>query len=400
MTRLAPIVALALLVSACATAALDDGPDVTPGEQPRPASVEADFWMITDAAEARIRDSGRRVMDPAINAYVRRVVCAIAGPYCGDIRVYIIRVPDFNASMMPNGAMQIWTGLLLRARNEAEFAYVIGHEIGHYLRRHTLKRMIDIRAKTDALVFVQLAVGAASGVNYSYIGDIAQFATLASLSAYSRDYERESDEVGFRLLVEGGYDPYQAAPVWTQLMEEIEATGESMDRSIFFATHPAPKERVETLQKLASESVAKGDSFEQRYLAAILPIRGSLFRDELRSRRFDRLQVVLDHHFKSGANVGELHYIQGELYRLRREDGDEALAIAAYRQALTGEGAPPEAYRDLGLMLMKKQQTGEALDHLRAYLAAAPEAEDRAMVQSYISQLANNSQRANNSQLE
>ena len=395
MTRLAWIVALVVLVSACA-APLDNSPDVAPGEKPPPASVEADIWMLTDNAEKQIKEAGNRVMDPAINAYVRRVVCTIAGPYCGDIRVYVIRVPDFNASMMPNGVMQVWTGLLLRAQNEAQLAYVIGHEVGHYLRRHTLKRMIDIRAKTDALVFIQLAVGAAgaaSGVNYSYIGDIAQFATLASLSAYSRDYERESDDVGFRLLVEGGYDPYQAAPVWTQLMEEIEATGESMDRSIFFATHPAPTERVETLERLASESVTKGDSHEQRYLAAILPIRGSLFRDELRSRRFDRLQVVLDHHFKSGANVGELHYIQGELYRLRREDGDEALAIAAYRQALTGEGAPPEAYRDLGLMLMKKQQTGEALDHLRAYLAAAPEAEDQAMVLSYISQLANNSQR-------
>ncbi len=389
MTRLAWVVALVVLVSACA-APLDNSPDVAPGEQPVPASAEADIWMLTDNAEKQIKSSGRRVMDPAINAYVRRVVCTIAGRHCDDIRVYVIRVPDFNASMMPNGAMQVWTGLLLRARNEAQLAYGIGPEVGHYLRRHTLKRMADIRAKTDALVFVQLAVGAAgatSGVNYSYIGDLAQFVALASISAFSRDQERESDDVGFRLMVEGGYDPYQAAPIWAQLIEEIEATDEGMKQSVFFSSHPSTEERVETLEKLASESYAKGDSFEQRFLEAILPIRASLFRDELRARRFDRLQVVLDHHFEAGTKVGELHYIQGELYRLRRQDGDEALAIDAYRRALAGDGAPPEANRDLGLMLMKKQQTGEALDHLRGYLAAAPEAEDRAMVQSYISQL-------------
>jgi predicted Zn-dependent protease len=384
LTRLAPIAALALLVSACATAALDDGPDVTPGEQPRPASVEADFWMITDAAEARIRDSGRRVMDPAINAYVRRVVCAIAGPYCGDIRVYIIRVPDFNASMMPNGAMQVWTGLLLRARNEAEFAYVIGHEIGHYLRRHTLKRMIDLRTKTDALVFVQLAIGAAGGSPLA--GNLVQLLAMASLSAYSRDQERESDAVGFRLLVDAGYDPYQAAPIWRRLIAEAEAADEDQ-RSIFFASHPAPEERAETLERLAEESPAEGDAFEARYLEAILPLRAGLFRDELRGRRFARLQVVLDQHFEAAAKLGELHYIQGELYRLRGGDGDQALAIAAYRRALSADGAPPETHRDLGLMLMKKQQSGEALGHLRAYLAAMPEAEDRAMVRSYMARL-------------
>ena len=374
-----------MLIAACATVE-DDSPDVTPGEQPEPASVEADFWMITDNAEKQIKNSGRRVMDPALNAYVSQVVCAVAGPYCGDIRVYVIRVPDFNASMMPNGAMQVWTGLLLRARNEAEFAYIIGHEIGHYLRRHTLKRMTDLRAKTDALVFLQLAVGAA-GVNYGYASDFARLLALASLSAFSRDQERESDEVGFRLLVDSGYDPYQAAPIWRRLIAEAEAADDDIGGSIFFASHPAPEERAETLDKLAEESVAKGKTHEARYLEAILPIRKELFRDELRSRRFDRLQVVLDQHFETGAGIGELHYIQGELYRLRGLDGDQALAIEAYRQALAQDGAPPESHRDLGLMLMKKQQTGEALDHLRAYLEAAPEAEDHAMVMSYISEL-------------
>ncbi len=78
-SALARITGLAMLVAACATVQ-DGSPDVTPGEQPEPASVEADFWMITDNAEKQIKESGRRVMDPALNAYVRDVVCAVAGP--------------------------------------------------------------------------------------------------------------------------------------------------------------------------------------------------------------------------------------------------------------------------------------------------------------------------------
>ncbi|MCH7943646.1 MAG: M48 family metallopeptidase [Proteobacteria bacterium] len=383
MTRPAWIVALAVLVSACA-APIDNSPDVAPGQRPLPASVEADIWMLTDNAEKQIREAGNRVMDPAINAYVRRVVCTIAGPHCDDIRVYVIRVPDFNASMMPNGVMQVWTGLLLRAQNEAEFAYVIGHEIGHYLRRHTLKRMVDLRAKTDALVFVQLAIGAAGGSPLA--GNLVQLLAMASLSAYSRDQERESDAVGFRLLVDAGYDPYQAAPIWRRLIAEAQAADEDQ-RSIFFASHPAPEERAETLERLAEESSAEGGAFEARYLEAILPLRAGLFRDELRGRRFDRLQVVLDHHFEAAAKLGELHYIQGELYRLRGGDGDEALAIEAYYRALDEDGAPPETHRDLGLVLMRNHRSIEARDSLRAYLDAAPEAEDRAMIRSYLGKL-------------
>ena len=73
---LAPVLGLALLASACATVK-DGSPNLAPGEQPEPASVEADFWMITDNAEKQIKESGRRVMDPALNAYVSQVVCAL-----------------------------------------------------------------------------------------------------------------------------------------------------------------------------------------------------------------------------------------------------------------------------------------------------------------------------------
>lgn len=380
--------ALALLCAACVApgAGPDSVPDIQPGERPDPQSEEADFWMMTDRAERQIKTSGRLVKNPAVNAYVRDVVCTIAGPYCGDIRVYVVRVPDFNASMMPNGTMQVWTGLLLRAQNEAQLAYVIGHEIGHFLRRHTLKRFRDIRTKTDALVFVQLAVGAAG---YGYVGDIAQLLTLASIFAYGRDQERESDDVGFRRMVEGGYDPHEAAKIWQALIAERDASDEP-DRIIFFASHPSTEERVETLNRLAAEVArdkTQGATGQERYRAAILPFRGELFRDELRARRFDRLQVVLDHHFEAGANVGELYYFQGELYRLRGEDGDDALAIESYRKALARDDAPPETYRDLGLVLIKTGERVEARRTFELYLATAPGAEDRAMVESYIAQL-------------
>lgn len=77
--------------------------------------------------------------------------------------------------MAPNGYMEIWTGLMLRAQNEAQLAYVIGHEIGHYQERHSLERWRAVRNTTTALAFVRIA---ASAAGTGYAGDIATFAAL------------------------------------------------------------------------------------------------------------------------------------------------------------------------------------------------------------------------------
>ena len=67
--------------------------------------------------------------------------------------------------MAPNGMMVVWTGLLLRAQNEAQLAAVIGHEAGHYIKRHSLKTWLDAKARTDLMAFLSigLAVGGVPG---------------------------------------------------------------------------------------------------------------------------------------------------------------------------------------------------------------------------------------------
>ena len=135
---------LCFFITACATGPIED---VKPGDRPALNTDEAGFWMVTDRVEEKLRTSGRVVEDPEVNAYVRGILCRLTPEHCANIRLYIVRTPNFNASMMPNGAMQVWTGAILRTRNEAQLAYVIGHEVAHYLRRHTVQRWRDARAK-------------------------------------------------------------------------------------------------------------------------------------------------------------------------------------------------------------------------------------------------------------
>lgn len=361
--------------------------DAPPGYRPPLESDEAGLWMRMDELEERLKTSGLLMRDPALNTYLRGIVCRLAGPRCNDIRLYLVRIPEFNASMAPNGVLQIWTGSLLRAENEAQLAYVLGHELGHYLRRHSLQMWRDMRQKSSLFAYFSL-LGLVVGIP-GYAQDLAQLATIGSLFKFSRDSEREADAIGFELITAVGYDPREAGKLWRALIKERDAAKEPTPW-VFFSTHPPTEERIETLNRLAEaivESQGPKTVGKEPYLIAVGPWRARLLRDELQQRQFARTQVVLDRLLESGTRLGEIYYFQGELYRLRGEKEDRTRAKAAYQRALEYPDVPAEAYRALGLLALKSNEKKQARVFLQRYLELKPQAEDRAMIGTYIEQI-------------
>lgn len=382
------IVVMCGMCISCATPRGEPGAleDIKPGERPDLATDEAGLWMVVDNVEKILKTSGRRVTDPHINQYVRDIVCKLAGSYCPDIRIYIMQVPQFNASMAPNGTMQVWTGLILRAQNEAQLAYVLGHEIGHYLRRHSIQRWRDVQMKANLSVLFQIAT-AAAGVGYA--GQLGHLALIGSIQAFSRDNEREADDVGFELMAQAGYDTREAPKIWESLMKEQEAS-ERETPSIFFATHPPTEERIETLTAKAKEAVSQGGNFfvgKKELEAVALPLRATLLRDELRRGEFKETQVLLDKLMEGGVGLGQLHFFQGELHRLRAEPDDQEKAVVAYQKALEFPNAPPEAHRALGLFYFKAGEKPKAREALEGYLDLKPDGADHEMIREYLRQL-------------
>ena len=391
MNRVAPLLRLLLtlvLLVACATPRGTPGAmaDLKPGERPALDTDEAGLWMAMDGVETALKTSGHLLTDPALNAYVRGIVCRLAGSHCDDIRVYIVETPHFNASMAPNGMMQVWTGLILRADNEAQLAYVLGHEIGHYQRRHSVQLFRDLRAKANASLFFSVLT-AAAGVGF--VGPLAQLAMVSSVFAFSRDNEREADEVGFELMVRAGYDPREAAKIWEALLAERAAMKDSQPL-IFFATHPPTEERVATLKALSEKAQPAGtepDVGRERFLAATLPFRATTLRAELRLRRPAATQLLLHRLLAAGAAPGQIHFFQGELHRLRSAAGDDEKAIAAYEKAAAAGEAPPETQRSLGLVFMKARENARARAAFARYLELKPDASDREIIRDYLKKL-------------
>lgn len=364
-----------------------DVANLAPGQRPARGTLEDGLWLQAEKAESILKTGGNRVREEAINRYIRGIVCKLALEYCGDVRAYVVHMPDFNATMSPNGMMQIWTGLLLRVRNEAQLAAVLGHEIGHYLRRHGLQRIDSANQKLNALIFVQLAA-AFAGV--PAVGDVASLIAQGSITSFSRNNEREADGYGIVLLSQAGYDPREASKVWDALIKETEARKGIHGYSIFNATHPQPEERREVLKALAETAIAKlrngdpGDTGRDRFLEAVLPIRAKLLRDEIRMGRFDQTKVLFESLLEDGANPAEIHYFTGELYRLRRNDGDQEKAVEAYQKALDIGDPPAEAYRALGLIHRKLGNKNRSATYLSRYIQLAPNAKDRSMIEEML----------------
>lgn len=386
----------ALTLAACVTDSLSKPavpgqrlePEAMPGYRPSMASDEGGLWDMMNRYEAELRNSRFLVRDPELNRYVKEVTARLAGDYSPDVRVYLTRTPYFNASMAPNGMMQVWTGLLLRVQNEAQLAAILGHELGHYLRRHSIQRWRDMRAKADFAAFLGmgLALAGAGAANSA-----VQLILVASIFAYSREHEREADTMGLELMADAGYDPSEASKVWQNLIQELSAREQKTPRDVVFASHPAPEERLGTLRDQAVERKQKNllaayATFEDRYGEQLRSPRRWMLRDEVRLRQFGPSLALLDQLLQGHPHDAEVLFAKGEVHRLRNEGEDVTQALQNYERAIATNHAPAEAHRSMGFIYQRRRDYPNARQAFERYLQLQPDADDRDAIRSYISE--------------
>ncbi len=354
-----------------------DGSWQVPARFSRPdlSTEEGGLWGLMDREETRLRRSPFTIRDPALRDYVQDIACRLGGDHCPDIRVHLVKTPYFNASMAPNGMMQVWTGLLLRMENEAQLAAVLGHEIGHYLSRHSLERLRDAKSKS---AFAQIL-----GL-FGPIGALGQLGVLASMLAYSRDQEREADRIGIELMGKAGFDTREAAKVWQNMVVELKAksAGEGAG-SVLFATHPALEERLVTLRQLAQDApgAVQGDAAWQQHMK---PYERDWLSEEVKRGRLDESIALLTRMLASRPAHADYLAARADAYRLRSSEADLDLALADYEAALRAQADFADAYRGLGAIYRRRQDSAHARDSYRRYLKLAPRAPDAALVKNYL----------------
>ncbi len=194
--------------------------------------------------------------DESVQAYVAGLGKQLAATSERPDLPWTFRVVDdpiVNAFALPGGFIYITRGIMAHLGSEAELVAVLGHEIGHVTARHSVERLSKAQ-----LVSVGLGVGSIISPEVAQFGGLAETAFGLLFLKYSRDDERQADDLGLRYSLRGGYDAREMPEVFTVLKRVGELAGAGRIPN-WLATHPDPEERRE---RIRSELAGRDAEFE------------------------------------------------------------------------------------------------------------------------------------------
>ncbi len=163
----------------------------------------------------------------------------------------ILDSPVVNAFAVPGGYVYLTRGILSYLNNEAELACIVGHEIGHITARHTAQQYTRVQ-----LSQIGLGLGVILSDNFRQYAGLAQFGVGMLSLSFSRDNERQADNLGVEYATRAGFDAAHMA----YFFETLERLHPSADRSGlegWFSTHPNPPDRIKAVQGKAKEWAQK-----------------------------------------------------------------------------------------------------------------------------------------------
>jgi len=361
-------------------------PPFTTGYEPRSVD-ERGMWMEADETEKALSVSRFRIDDEELNGFVRKVLCDTVGQdRCNGVRIYVLDVPAFNATMAPNGTMTVWSGLLLRARSEAELGAVLGHEFGHFELRHSLQGFQNRRSTSDALAWVQVL----GGIAQRDTRDL-QINLIGSMFRFNRSQEKDADLIGLQYLGSSAYPSRSASEVWQHLMEEADATaaGRKVDKKHrytagFFDTHPTDLDRADYLLQESLKFGDSGDARAKQYYTAIAKFLPRFLATQVKLNDFNGTEYIISGIAATTGWTGELLQARADMFAARGNPRDLITATTLYLNAMDAGYRRPETLRGLGLSLVKGGQRTEGGRYLKEYLNEVPDAPDAKLIRMYI----------------
>jgi predicted Zn-dependent protease len=238
---------LSLLLAACAV---------------NPVTHEREFSLVGEDEEIRMGEQAYPIytqiseglfQDDGLQAYVSRVGKRLAAASHRpnlDYEFNVVNDSAINAYALPGGKISITRGLLTHMENEAQLASVLGHEVGHVTARHSAAGMTRQRV-AGALSTLGAAALEVAGVQGSeLILQGGMIATNLVLQKYSRDQERQSDQLGMQYMTAMGYNPEGMV----QTMEILDASHQREPSAVesLFLSHPLTSERIASARKLTA----------------------------------------------------------------------------------------------------------------------------------------------------
>ena len=184
------------------------------------------------------------VQDPEINRYINVLgdsIARVSDDRDLDWHFYVVNSPEVNAFAVPGGYIYINRGLIERAEDMSQVAGVLGHEIAHVTRRHSVKQMQSAQKANIGVTL--LCVLTPNVCNNQAAGAAINLGANAAFAKFSRDDEAEADESGVQYVTRAGIDPRGIPEMFEILLQERRTRPGGVDA--FFATHPLEESRID-----------------------------------------------------------------------------------------------------------------------------------------------------------
>ncbi|MEL6675283.1 MAG: M48 family metalloprotease [Bacteroidota bacterium] len=219
--------------------------------------------------------------DPAIQKFIEEKGMAMAKlshrPEL-EWKFRILDSPVVNAFAVPGGYIYFTRGIMAHFNNEAEFAGVLGHEIGHVTARHSARQYTK-----QTLGQIGLIAGLILSPDFREYAEQASQGMQLLFLKFSRDHESQSDALGVQYSTQAGYDAREMADFFHTL-ERLSANPNGERLPEFLSTHPDPANRFENVGKMAEEWQAKpeyqGKSFTINRDSYLKMIDGMIYGDD------------------------------------------------------------------------------------------------------------------------
>jgi predicted Zn-dependent protease len=311
-----------------------------------PATGEQQLSFLSEAQEIEMgRESDPEIVasmglypDDDLQEYVQELGRELAGASERPDLPWTFRLldqPAVNAFAVPGGFIYVTRGILAYLQSEAELVGILGHEIGHVTARHSVNRIS--RAQ-----LAQLGLG----VGMILAPELQRFQNLAGASLqllflkFSRDDERQADQLGVRYMSRVGYEPAELSGVMGML-SQVTSAGGGQEVPEWLSTHPNPENREERILEMAREAEVAGG-----------PVRVDR---EAFLRRLDGL--VFGENPRNGFFQGEAFYHPDMAFRMDFPRGWNTANLA---QAV--QGVSPEEDAIVVLSLAREGTPAQALE--------------------------------------
>ena len=207
----------------------------------------SDVNIFTDAEElqfgkefvAQHEQQVKLYTDPVVTNYINDLGQSLVRYSKRKDIPYTFKVVDtkgVNAYAVPGGFIYLHLDLIRAAKTESELAAVLGHEIGHIVGRHSMKRLTQVYGIE---ILKQLILDEDDSTLKKFVTEVL---AAGLIFRYSRDHERESDFYGVQNVYDAGINPEGAAVFFETLRAMRRNEPSALEK--FLSTHPMPNERV------------------------------------------------------------------------------------------------------------------------------------------------------------